>query len=495
MKSFPGTRITTCLLCLMSACGGNSGSAGGEGTAAVAVETAMANQSSAKGGSDAAGSAADTGARSAPPASTARDPGPRTGTSGAGAPLSGLTPAQLAAFTAGKEDFEEAEDVADGLGPTMNLDRCGGCHAQPGIGGTSPAVNPQVAFANLRGATNKLPPFISANGPVREARFVRNADGSPDGGVHALFTIAGRTDATGCSIAQPDFAAQLARRNVVFRIPTPVFGAGLIEAIPDTEILKQQAAAAATKRALGIRGRPNLLLNASAISGQANKNGNDGTIGRFGWKSQNKSLLIFSGEAYNVEMGITNSAFPTERDETEGCNEAPMPNSDATLDGATPMAVLSSIERFTLFMRFLAPPTPSTSEPGGADSIGRGRELFGTVGCALCHTPSMPTYNASVAALRRQEARLYSDLLLHDMGRGLADGIQQGQASGREFRTAPLWGLGQRLFFLHDGRTSDLRQAIQAHDSDGSEASAVVQRYFQLTGAQQQDVLHFLRSL
>lgn len=496
MKATQSMRMTTGLLCLMSACGGNSGTAGGEAApGGTAMLEATAPQVSAKGTLENAGRAADTGTRSTPPASTARDPGPRSGAAGAGTPLAGLTPAQMAAFTAGKEDFEEAEDVADGLGPTMNLDSCGGCHAQPGVGGTSPAVNPQVAFASLRGAKNKLPAFITASGPVREARFVRNADGSPDGGVHALFTIAGRNDATGCSIAQPDFAAQLARRNVVFRIPTPVFGAGLIEAIPDAEILKQQAAGAASKRALGIGGRPNVLLNAGAISGQANKNGNDGTIGRFGWKSQNKSLLIFSGEAYNVEMGITNGAFPTERDETEGCNEAPMPNSDATLDGATPAAVLSSIERFTLFMRFLAPPTASTSEPGGADSIRRGRELFSSVGCALCHTPSMPTYNASVTALRRQEARLYSDLLLHDMGRGLADGIQQGQASGREFRTAPLWGLGQRLFFLHDGRTSDLRQAIHEHDSDGSEASAVVQRYFQLGGTQQQDMLNFLRSL
>ena len=155
-----------------------------------------------------------------------------------------------------------------------------------------------------------------------------------------------------------------------------MFGAGLIEAIPDSEIVRAQATAADSKRQLGIRGRPNLLQVGGAISGQANKNGNDGTIGRFGWKAQNKSLLIFSGEAYNVEMGITNAAFPTERDETEGCNEAAMPNSESTLDGATPNAVLSSIDRFTLFMRFLAPPVPSASEPGGTASIGRGREAF-----------------------------------------------------------------------------------------------------------------------
>jgi CxxC motif-containing protein (DUF1111 family) len=430
----------------------------------------------------------------APPGS-ARDPGPRAGPAGAGAPLANLTAPQRAAFDAGKEDFEEAENVEEGLGPTMNLDSCVGCHSHPAAGGTSPPVNPQVAFARKNGAANVLPPFITANGPVREARFVRNADGSPDGGVHALFTISGRADAPNCRLAQPNFAAQLARRNVVLRIPTPLFGAGLIEAIPDAEILRSQAAAAEAKRQLGIRGRPNLLLAAGSISGQPNKNGNDGTIGRFGWKAQNKSLLIFSGEAYNVEMGITNAAFPTERDETEGCNEAPMPNSDSTLDGATPAAVLSSIERFAIFMRFLAPPVPSRDTPGGAASIGRGRDAFTSVGCTLCHTPSMKSYKASVTALAERQAELYSDLLLHDMGRGLADGIQQGQASGREFRTAPLWGMGQRLFFLHDGRTADLRQAIAEHASDGSEANVVVRRFFALPDAQQQDVLNFLRSL
>ena len=464
-------------------------------TTAEAVQKmlALATRSEAPAGPAESGAMAQ--ALAVAPASTASDPGPRTGAVGAGAALALLSAPQRAAFDAGKEDFEEAEGVEEGLGPTMNLDSCGGCHSQPAIGGSSPAVNPQVAFARKSGATNTLPAFIKVDGPVREARFVRNADGSPDGGVHALFTIAGRSDAPGCKLAQPDFAAQLARRNVVFRIPTPLFGAGLIESIPDAEILGNLTSAAESKRQLGIRGRPNLLLVANSISGQANKNGNDGTVGRFGWKSQNKSLLIFSGEAYNVEMGISNAAFPTERDETEGCNEAMMPNSDATLDGTTPTAVLSSIERFAIFMRFLAPPTPSRDVPGGAASITRGRALFDSTGCALCHTPSMKTYKASVPALRQKSAELYSDLLLHDMGRGLADGIQQGQAGGREFRTAPLWGLGQRLFFLHDGRTRDLRQAIAEHASDGSEANGVTRRFFALPDAQQQDVLNFLRSL
>ena len=433
-----------------------------------------------------------------PPPSNAKDPGPREIASDAGGPLANLSKPQFDAFTVGLADFNEAELPEEGLGPTMNLDSCGGCHSHPAIGGTSPAVNPQVKFANLMGATNKVPSFITADGPVREARFVRNADGSPDGGVHGLFTVAGRSDTPGCTLSQPDFAAEVARRNVVFRIPTPLFGAGLIEYIPDREILQNQARAAEAKRAFGIRGRPNVLLTSNSISGQPNKNGNDGTVGRFGHKAQNKSLLIFSGEAYNVEMGITNGAFPTERDETETCLYAPTPNSDVTLDENTaPNQAISSIDRFTMFMRFLAPPKQSNNVKGASPtSIDSGRKLFADAGCSLCHTPSLNTYkNTSVMAMREQVVNLFSDLLLHDMGRGLADGIQQGQAGAREWRTAPLWGLGQRLFFLHDGRTSDLRQTVAEHYSDGSEANGSARKFFALPDAQQQDVLNFLRSL
>jgi len=436
-----------------------------------------------------------------PDSSTARDPGPRGGAAGAGGPIAGLSDTELAFFNAGLVEFVEAEEVDDGLGPTMNLDSCAGCHLQPSAGGTSPAVNPQVAFATKEGAKNKLPSFITEKGPVREARFVKNPNGTPDGGVHDVFTIAGRSDAPGCTLAQPDFERELANRNVIFRIPTPVFGSGLIEQIPDTEILANMARNATRKKDLDIRGRANIVLAGHAISGQANNNGNDGTVARFGWKAQNKSLLLFSGEAYNVEMGITNELFQTERDETAGCQFAEVPNTITDTAGETPIDAVSPIEKFALFMRFLSPPAPSPDTPGGADSITRGRKVFADIGCALCHTPTFHTGNSIVAALRNQPVNLYSDLLTHDMGPGLEDGVSQGQAGPREFRTAPLWGLGQRLFFLHDGRTSDLRDAIQAHRSghfftgNESEANGVVKNYNKLPDAQKQDVLNFLRSL
>ena len=432
----------------------------------------------------------------------ARAPGPRAGPPAAGGPIAGLTANELAFFNAGKADFEEAEDFTDGLGPTMNLDSCAGCHAQPASGGSSPAVNPQVAFAQKAGAHNYVPPFVTIDGPVREARFVKNADGSNDGGVHAIFTVAGRGDGNpACVLPQPDFPGALKAKNVIFRVPTPVFGGGLIEAIPDATILANAQANAGTKQPLGIGGRANFAVTGRTLSGQTNKNGNDGTVARFGWKAQNKSLLLFSGEAYNVEMGVSNELFPTERDETANCQDATVPNDSMNTDSPAPTEAITAISRFAVFQRFLAPPAPSPDTPGGADSIARGKGYFAAVGCALCHTPTMKTGNATVAALRYQDVNLYSDLLVHDMGPGLADGVSQGQANGREFRTAPLWGLGQRLYFLHDGRSGDLLDTIAAHQSgtvftgNPSEANVVVRVFNTLTERQKQDVLNFLRSL
>ena len=441
--------------------------------------------------------------RSAPDAQSfqARDPGVRGGPAGAGDPLSGLTARQLEFFQMGKEDFAEVEGVADGLGPRMNLDSCAGCHAQPATGGSSPAVNPQVAFASKDGGTDKVPWFITPRGPVREVRYKYYADGTRDGGVHNTATITGRAGAAGCVLAQPDFAAEAGRNNLAFRIPTPLFGAGLIEMIPDKVILDNLAANAGARAQIGILGRPNLLVSGRAVTGRSNNNGNDGTVTRFGWKAQNKSLLLFSGEAYNVEMGITNDLFQNEREEAPACQFADVPNdvTDETVT-STPGG-LSAIEKFTAFQRFLAAPAPSPNLPNGAASNGRGRDLFAAVGCAYCHTPTLTTGSSPIAALRYQKVNLYSDLSLHAMGPGLADDILQGGARGDEFRTAPLWGLGKRIFFLHDGRTTDLLETIQQHASPAngrfpaSEANAVIGAFNRLTEFQKQDLVNFLRSL
>jgi CxxC motif-containing protein (DUF1111 family) len=438
------------------------------------------------------------------------DPGVRGGPAGAGGPLKGLTADETAFFQDGQARFAEIEVVTgganNGLGPRFNSNQCFSCHSQPDAGGTSPAKNPQPGLASLNGAKNTVPWFIAQNGPVREARF-KMSNGVADGSVHALFVITGRTDAPGCNIAQFDFlpagnplTGQGGNHNIIFRIPTPVFGAGLIEAIPDSAILANMQSDSSLKSALGISGHANAHL-----SGNVNRSANDGTITRFGWKAQNKSLLMFAGEAYNVEMGISNQLFPQERDETPSCLFNPTPN-DTTNFTTTPSttgnsnpAVLSDIEAFANFMRMLAPPTPAPST-AATDS---GRALFAKIGCVHCHHPSFTTgkmiatgsSTSPSAALSNQTANLYSDLLVHHMGERLADGVTQGGAGPNEFRTAPLWGVGQRVFFLHDGRTTDLVDAIRAHKSRGSEANRVIEHFNKLTTQEQQQVIDFLRSL
>src|SRR5271163_234528 len=325
------------------------------------------------------------------------DPGVRGGTPGSGGPLTNLTSDESAFFQDGSNRFAEVEVVSggrnNGLGPRFNSVQCLSCHAQPAPGGTSPAQNPLIAIATLSGAKNMVPWFITASGPVREVRFKKNPNGTNDGNVHALFVITGRTDAPGCNIAQPDFgppgnplSGQGGNSNVIFRIPTPLFGAGLIEAIPDSAILANMQADATTKSAIGISGHPNAIL-----SGNANLSANDGTITRFGWKAQNKSLLMFAGEAYNVEMGISNQLFPQERDETPACLYFPSPNDTlnftTTSTGAVNPAVISDIEAFANYIRMLAPPAPAPDTP----STVSGRATFVTVGCAQCHTPSFAT--------------------------------------------------------------------------------------------------------
>jgi CxxC motif-containing protein (DUF1111 family) len=449
-----------------------------------------------------------------PALAQATDPGVRHAAADGGPPipLAALTLDELAFFHDGASRFLTVEVVSgatpyqgNGLGPRFNSNQCASCHSQPFMGGSSPAVNPLLAIATADGATNVVPWFITQNGPVREARFVLS-NNLPDGGVHNLFVITGRGDAGSCNIAQPNFGTagnpmtgQGGNSNIVFRIPTPVLGAGLIEAIPDAAILANVNANQAVKSQAGVKGHPNAILG-----GNTNVSANDGTITRFGWKAQNKSLLMFAGEAYNVEMGISNQLFPHERDETPNCqggNATPNDTNNFPAPGTTlpATAVLSDIEAFADFMRMLAPPTPATPN----SSTQNGLSHFVTIGCSLCHTPTFTT-GSNIAsgsatqpsvALSNQQANLFSDLLVHHMGAGLADGITQGQAGPDEFRTAPLWGLGERVFFLHDGRTSNLIQAIQDHASQGSEANQIIQNFQGMAPKDQQDLINFLRSL
>ena len=473
-----------------------------------------------------------------------KDPGVRGGPPGAGGPISGLQVNELALFTEGTARMTQLEAVCDtcsdvtlgsatgqdpnlvtltnssGLGARFNGDQCSVCHQQPAIGGSGGFLvpNPQDPpnlyrkpenpmfdlIPHRKGAQNYVPSFITQYGPIREVRYQKNADGTSDGGVHQLFTVVGRTDigALGCTAAAlppTDFETQFRNGNLSFRIPLQLFGLGLIEAIQDTTIMRHSALTASLRAQLGIAGIPN-------------RSGNDGTITRFGWKAQNKSLAIFAGEAYNVEMGVTSDLFPTSTIEAPACSSGKNePNditridtSDVRNQGFTnPLHMLADWLEFAIFMRQLAPPQPVTFSPSAL----RGQQLFGTsagnpgVGCFVCHTPMMITGpRHETQALQNLQAHLYSDLLIHHMGSGLADNVTQGLAQGDMFRTTPLWGIGQRLFFLHDGRTNDLLAAIEAHASSGgsypaSEATAVVAKFTALAPPDKQAILDFLRSL
>ncbi len=426
-----------------------------------------------------------------PPRAGALDPGPSGGAVNAGGPLANLSTAESNFFLAAQDSFAETSSVSGalpgeagvGLGPRFNHNSCVGCHAHPAAGGSSPPINPQVDVATLHGARNVVPSFITRDGPVREVRFVRNADGTPDGGVHNLFVISGRSDAPGCNIVQPDFAAAVAANNVTFRIPTPLYGAGLVEATPDNNLIAAAAAQSSLKASLG-------------IGGHFATSANDGTISRFGWKAQNKSMTIFAGEAYNVEQGVTNELFPNERETAADCQFNAGPEDATELENVANVrsaaaAHSSDAIQFATLFRLSAAPTPA---PQTAQT-NRGLALFNQVGCQGCHIAAQTTGRSAIPALNNVTYFPFSDFALHDMGRALADGITQGNANGRDWRTAPLWGLGQRLFFLHDGRADDLDQAIAAHSSNGSEANQVIGRFDALSAQDRADLMAFLRSL
>jgi CxxC motif-containing protein (DUF1111 family) len=421
-----------------------------------------------------------------------------------------------------------------GLGGTFDSNGCTACHDYPAAGGSSLLSNPLFNVYQLMGAQNTMPFFEAPSGPTVVARFPYQSDMvTPDGHVHQLFTITGRTDAGTCTIQQPDFNTASNENNLIFRQTTPFFGGGLIEIINDSDIIANMSANLTEKMMLG-------------ISGNANTSGDDGSVTRFGWKAQKRSLILFAGEAYNVEEGIDNEFFPNKLNETPGCTPPfPLgpPNGNGTqgvpddrTDWADPAKAVGYLmpgdpERFGIFGRFLAGPVPSTSSGvyGAGPSAGcpkstnngescvNGQTQFDSIGCVLCHLGAVGTVagvtpfttpQSSIAALSNVQVDLFSDLLVHHMGACDADNITQGQATGDEFRTAPLWGVGQRAFFMHDGglnrhgvANTNIVKAVEDHYCDASgqygasEANGVVDAFNKLTPKNQQDLINFLRTL
>ena len=262
---------------------------------------------------------------------------------------------------------------------------------------------------------------------------------------------------------------------VAHRQSTPLFGLGLIEAIPDSTILQ------------GVRSRPvdGVLGRASIVTDVASGRN---LVGRFGWKAQQATLLSFAGDAYVNEMGITNRLFPTEN--APNGNVALLNRLDKVADPEDQVDRASGkagIDKLADFMRLLNPPQALPLNV----STTFGAKIFNDVGCTSCHTPMMTTGPSTIPALNSQRVMLFSDLLLHDMG-SLGDGITQGTANGREMKTAPLWGLRDSAPYLHDGRAATIDDAIRGHDG---EAGSSKNKYLQLSRDQQQLLAQFLMSI
>ena len=364
-----------------------------------------------------------------------------------GDPLPGIGSGDFEEFRLGLDDFTEVETVEDGLGPAFNGSSCAVCHSVPAIGGGGVVAEVRAARRDERG------------------QFVELAPSS--GSLFQIFSIPTHT----CQPIIPPEANVIARR-----VPIPLFGAGLVEAIPDETLLALEDPG--DRDGDGISGRAAMITDIA--TGRRR-------VGRFGWKSQHATLLAFAGDAYRNEMGITNDLFPDELafgispEQMKRCDRIPDPE-----DHADRRTGRRGIDNFESFMKFLAPVGRGPID----DTARAGEALFAGVGCAACHRPSLETGPNANPLFHHKVVPLFSDLLLHDIG--TADGISQAAAGPEEFRTPALWGLRLRRPLLHDGSAATVEDAILRH---GGEAAAVRQRFAALGAAQRSALLTFLMSL
>lgn len=372
-------------------------------------------------------------------------------------PLPGASADELSAFVQGDEAFGRAFAPRDGLGPIFNNVSCASCHSGDGRG------RPENGFFRFSIGDDLA---LHLGGPQVQDR------------------------------ALPGAVPEVLPAGVAssFRLPPAVFGVGLIEAIPDAAILAH--ADPDDLDGDGVSGRPNMVVPADFVP--ATEPGGhavddefpDGRprLGRFGRKAQVSSLLLQVAKAYHEDMGVTNDFLPVENVNRQ---VSPTVGLDAVADPELPEAELRAV---LAYIRLLAPPAPGTLTPQRE----AGRLLFESIGCAACHVPELLTGVQASAALSSQPVRLYSDLLLHDMGDALADGRPDGDANGREWRTAPLWGLRVMRVFLdgdaflmHDGRARSVAEAILLHDGEAARSRL---RFEGLSAAERAALLDFVES-
>jgi CxxC motif-containing protein (DUF1111 family) len=324
---------------------------------------------------------------------------------------------------------------ARGLGPLFNATSCLTCHNTPSAGGVG--VNGLATVLRVgRLSPTGFDPLVGQGGPL----------------VRAHYSVAELGQPCGLALGIPVGVNLTSIRNT-----PPLFGSGLIDALPDAVIL-----AGAVPRGHGVHERPHLVRDAQGRE----------RVGRFGGKADTVTLLQFMADTFRNELGLTSplaprDLLPVAHNQSQRCpGEADTPEDDGT-----------TIVAVTAYLTSLPPPPPSASLPVGA-------EIFTAIGCAACHTPSLP--------LGDRQVPLYSDLLLHNLGLDLDDHIIQGQAAGADWRTTPLWGLGRRPRLLHDGRAHTITVAIMAH---GGEAASAVRHFRELSSTARDTLLAFLQSL
>jgi CxxC motif-containing protein (DUF1111 family) len=363
--------------------------------------------------------------------------------------LDKLDDAAVLAFAEGKDAFEEVETVETGLGPVFNDSSCVVCHNVPAIGGSSERT--VIRFGRTVDGT--FDPLVSQGGSLIQVLGIGQVGTDPV-----------------CNFTGEVVPAEA---NVVaLRITTPLFGLGLVDALSDNVFIQLAERQALLTPATA--GHVNMAVDIAT---------NQILVSKFGWKAQQPTLLQFSGSAYLNEMGITNPSFPNENCPNGNCDLI------ATCD---PVAELEDdgrdVTKFTNFMTFLAPPTQDILDH---PSFNHGEKIFSQIGCDNCHEPSFKTDHTDIKGMKNVTFFPYSDFLVHDMG-SLGDGIVQGFAGPTEMRTAPLWGLRYRAALLHDGRATNVTDAILAHAGQGQAARDT---FNALSSSDQAKLLAFLNSI
>jgi len=367
------------------------------------------------------------------------------------APIEGLSPGEAAAFARGDAEFARRFAPATGLGPVFNNASCAACHSGDGRGFLENALH------RIGSADDDF--LRTLGGPQIQDKAIPGAEAE----------------------AIPPGVA------VSTRLPPPVFGMGLLEAIPESTILA--LVDSSDRDGDGISGRPNWVHPAEFVPAREPGGGAGLKLGRFGRKAQNSSILQQVAEAYLQDIGITSDFLPVENRNPRA--SVPVEALDHVADPEIPGSTVLAVAHY---VRSLAPPAPGV----GTALVSEGAALFTTAKCASCHVPALQTGPSVIPALSNRTARLYSDLLLHDMGDVLADGRPDGSATGREWRTTPLWGLrlmrqflDGRALLMHDGRARSIEEAILLH---GGEAAASHDAYTRLSAEQKRALVAYVES-